>query len=324
MSALTPVRSWQLLPSTWQLHAIYAPFLLVMFVMLVDNLSFWGAFSNALQPSSWLAPVALALFLFALFSAILQLANLPRLFKPIAFAILLLAAGTSYFMDNFGVVVHDSMIRNLLQTDSREVADLLTAGFLLHLLLYGLLPAIILFKINFRYQPAQREIGLRLLVMVSSLLLAGGAVAAEYKDLSLMLRQHRELRMLLNPVYPIYATMKYLHNSNPEKPQRLKSIADDAVHGRTAGPSRAGGRVVILVLGETARAAEFSLNGYTRQTNPELEQLDVINYSNVTSCGTATAESVPCIFSHLPRSDYSPEKAGEYENVLDILHKSGV
>lgn len=56
--------------------------------------------------------------------------------------------------------------------------------------------------------------------------------------------------------------------------------------------------VLIMVAGETARAKNFSLNGYTQKTNPLLEKQDVVNFSSVKSCGTATAISLPCIFSN--------------------------
>ncbi|WP_301338403.1 sulfatase-like hydrolase/transferase, partial [Salmonella enterica] len=52
-----------------------------------------------------------------------------------------------------------------------------------------------------------------------------------------------------------------------------------------------------MVVGETVRAANWGLSGYERQTTPELAARDVINFSDVTSCGTDTATSLPCMFS---------------------------
>jgi hypothetical protein len=54
--------------------------------------------------------------------------------------------------------------------------------------------------------------------------------------------------------------------------------------------------LTIIVVGETARAQDFSLGGYERKTNPELEKRDIAYFSNTTSCGTATAASVPACF----------------------------
>ncbi|MGV8455657.1 sulfatase-like hydrolase/transferase, partial [Pseudomonas aeruginosa] len=55
--------------------------------------------------------------------------------------------------------------------------------------------------------------------------------------------------------------------------------------------------LLVFVVGETARADHFSLNGYARETNPELSKQDIVNFTQVRSCGTSTAVSVPCMFS---------------------------
>ncbi len=81
---------------------------------------------------------------------------------------------------------------------------------------------------------------------------------------------------------------------------------------------------MILVVGETARADHFSLNGYQRKTNPLLEKEDLISYSNVWSCGTSTAVSVPCMFSIYAKADYDKNKIRATDNVLDILQRAGV
>lgn len=81
-------------------------------------------------------------------------------------------------------------------------------------------------------------------------------------------------------------------------------------------------KLMVLVVGETARAESFSLNGYAKNTNPELSKLDIINFNNVSSCGTATAVSVPCMFSGMPRKDYD-EQRSHREGLLDIAQRAG-
>ncbi len=66
-----------------------------------------------------------------------------------------------------------------------------------------------------------------------------------------------------------------------------------------SGPRK---NLTIVVLGETSRAGNFSLGGYDRETNPRLQQDDVVYFPKTTSCGTATAVSVPCMFSNMPRA----------------------
>jgi lipid A ethanolaminephosphotransferase len=78
--------------------------------------------------------------------------------------------------------------------------------------------------------------------------------------------------------------------------------------------------LVIMVVGEAARADRFSLNGYEKETNPLLKQEEIINFSNMYSCGTSTAESVPCMFSIFGKADYDYKKGITTENILDVLN----
>jgi lipid A ethanolaminephosphotransferase len=80
-----------------------------------------------------------------------------------------------------------------------------------------------------------------------------------------------------------------------------------------------------MVVGETARAANFSLNGYSRLTNPELAQVPgLLNFGNMHSCGTATAVSLPCLFSGLGRAHYTQRSAQGQEGLLDVLRHAGI
>lgn len=70
----------------------------------------------------------------------------------------------------------------------------------------------------------------------------------------------------------------------------------------------------------------WGLNGYERQTTPKLAARgdEIINFRNMSSCGTATAVSVPCLFSSMTKEEYSGAKAYKQDNLLDILQRAGV
>jgi len=83
-------------------------------------------------------------------------------------------------------------------------------------------------------------------------------------------------------------------------------------------------RVFVLVVGETVRAANFSLMGsYTRVTTPELARLDIVAFRNVTSCGTSTEVSLPCMFSQWGREDYDERRIRNAEGLLNVLARAG-
>ena len=77
----------------------------------------------------------------------------------------------------------------------------------------------------------------------------------------------------------------------------------------------------VFIIGETARADRFSLNGYSRKTNPFLEKQDIQNYSDAYSCGTYTAVSVPCMFTLSEYKKYNAHESKFPENLLDLVKK---
>jgi lipid A ethanolaminephosphotransferase len=82
--------------------------------------------------------------------------------------------------------------------------------------------------------------------------------------------------------------------------------------------------VVVLVVGETARAANWGLNGYPRHTTPQLSALPVINFANVMSCGTDTGESLSCMFAPDGHRRRDAVRDGSSENLLHVLARAGV
>lgn len=62
-------------------------------------------------------------------------------------------------------------------------------------------------------------------------------------------------------------------------------------------------QLVVLVIGETSRRANWQLNGYTRQTNPLLSQQDnLINFSDMLGVSAATRSAIPMLLTRKPES----------------------
>ncbi|HSW12051.1 MAG TPA: phosphoethanolamine--lipid A transferase [Solimonas sp.] len=274
------------------------------------------------QAAGILAAVALTLFSGTLLVA--ALLGTRWLLRPALILLLLLSAGCSYFMNRFHVVIDQTMMLNALQTDRREAAELMGWPLLMHLLVYGLLPAILVALVPLRRASALRETAHRLGLVLLMLSATLACVFVQYRSVSSWARNHADMRMYPNPVYPLYAASKFLHRAMiPSAEAAPQQIGRDAV--RIAAPKGARPRVVILVLGETARAANFQLDGYPRATNPQLAAMgDVLNFSNVWSCGTSTAVSVPCMFSAGGQENFDKDAVHHQENLLDLVQHAGV
>lgn len=301
--------------------------IVAFFMAVFDNLPLWTAVWQLVSPLTpdnlrTLASIFVAVLL--LFIVMVMLFGSRYVFKPALIILLLAAATASYFMTAFGVVVDRSMIQNLFETDLKEAAELVSGGFLLHLLLYGLAPAFLLWRAEIRYETGFREFRRRTVVVSACLLLAGLAIFTSYKEIALIIRQNRHLRLLVNPSYPVYALATYTRQSLlGDAPKALEPIGGPVVQS-PPGKRRERKRVVVFVLGETARAANFSLNGYPRETNPELRRQAILNFSNTSSCATSTADSLPCLFSGMTRENYRSDLARRRENLLDLLTRAGI
>ncbi|MGP5326484.1 phosphoethanolamine transferase [Vreelandella titanicae] len=102
----------------------------------------------------------------------------------------------------------------------------------------------------------------------------------------------------------------------------LTSVGEDAFIEPDEGAKP---KLLVIIVGETVRAANWGLNDYQRQTTPELANLSsVINFKQVTSCGTSTAVSLPCMFSLPGRRDYDKTYAQQHESLLDVLKRAGL
>ncbi len=251
---------------------------------------------------------------------LLALLGIGRGLKLVVIILLLVAVLTAYFMDSYNIIVDANMLESVVSTDYREASDLFSFSLVGYLFFLWFLPALIIYKARLRKTGLAKAILNRLLLLTVCSLLVLGSFVLFSKHYTSLLREHKVLRAYATPSYPVYSGIKYLRSQFVNKEAKLIKIGTDASIN-SADQHR---KLIILVVGESARADHFSLNGYARTTNPLLEQEDVVSFSNVWSCGTTTAVSVPCMFSILPRKEYARDKALQIENVLDVLSHAGV
>jgi lipid A ethanolaminephosphotransferase len=304
-----------------------APAILLAAVWLVaaDNSHYWQLVSGlpAEQGASggWFL-VSVAVFSVAVVNLVLTLLTFGRTTRYVLVALLCLSAAAAYFMNRYGIMYDQGMIQNIFETDRAEAMELLAPGLLVNLLLYGALPSLLLWRLLPVRQKPPRILLEKLTVVGVTLLVLGVAVAPFFKEYASMVRNHREIRYLLTPVNYLQSLYTYAAEVT-STPAEAAPLGEDATKGmHWSGLQR---RVItVLVVGETARADHFSLDGYARETNPQLARRDVVNFSNVSSCGTATRVSLPCMFSNLGRADYSHDKAKRRENLLDVLNHAGI
>ncbi|MCB1801199.1 MAG: phosphoethanolamine--lipid A transferase [Gammaproteobacteria bacterium] len=293
-----------------------------LFIVLFANIAF---FRNALdafgaQPNGYLHVASLALLLVFLQILVIGLVGVGRALKPALVTLIMVAASAAYFMDTYNVIIDRDMLVNAGATNWAETRDLLTWRLFAYLVLGGLLPALLIAKVEVQRLPWRRawppRVALILVAIAGStvLLLSSTAFYASF------FREHKSLRYYTNPLTPLHAVARYLSRPVSAGDSPVEVIGADA-KVETQDIER---ELVIMVVGETARADRFSLNGYARDTNPRLATEDVVSFTGMSACGTSTAISVPCMFAIAERSDFDDNKALATENALDVLTHAGV
>ncbi len=259
-------------------------------------------------------------------AALLSLAAWPRVFRPVATALALVSALNTYFMLQYGVVIDRGMLANVAQTDLREVRDLLSWPLLLTVLVVAGPPMWWLWRRPLARRGWLPQTGRNALGAVAGLAVVTLAALLAFQDLASLMRNDRSLRYMINPLNTVYAATRLAADELRGQGRELLPTGEDA----RPGPSYAGQRrppLLLVVVGETARAQNFGLNGYPRETTPALARWQaaqgLVNFGPVESCGTSTQVSLPCMFSPLAR-EQGGDRSADRENRLDVLHRAGL
>jgi lipid A ethanolaminephosphotransferase len=248
-------------------------------------------------------------------NSILRVFKLKIIYKRFFLVIFFLAMLAAYVMDSYSVVVDDTMILNIVKTDAKESLDLISFKLLIYLVLLFALPMLVLFKTRIIHNTFLVDFLSRLKVIGISIILIFVMLFSFGKFYASFFREQKPLRYYTNPTYWMYSVGKFGESlfKNPNKVMDVigkNSIISSDDNDRD---------LIILVVGETARRDRFSLNGHKKETNPLLKKENVVSFTNATSCGTSTAISVPCMFSHFGRGNFSVDNANYTENLLDVL-----
>ena len=296
-----------------------------IYLSLVANGAFWQAAfgGHAIDaPATWRMVFGTFIALSALHVAALIVFANRWTVKPLLAGIVIASAMAAYYMDHYAVFMDPDMLRNILHTEYKEARELVTPGLVTHIVLMSALPLLMLWRVRILRRSLPRAAIMRVLAMIAAVSVAAGGLAIAYRDLSALMRNQKEVRYLVTPGNFLYAAMRVVASDARQAQQAIAPIGLDAQVGPRPPESKP--RLLVIVVGETVRAQNWGLNGYARDTTPQLRALDVVNFSNVRACGTATEVSLPCMFSAVGRRDYDEERIRGQESLLHVLTHGGL
>ncbi len=268
--------------------------------------------------------LSLALAVTALHVLLLGLVAQRRTVKPLVALLTLVTALAAWFGSRYGVVLDPTMMRNVLRTDVAEARELIGLPLAAHLLLFAAAPIALLGWVEVQPRRGWRHALLaRGLLLVAAAAVLVAALLASYQPLAALMRTHKELRYRITPANVLWSVGAVAASELKGSGQPREPIGLDARPG-PAMAARQRPLVLLLVLGETARAANWGLAGYERDTTPRLRALPVLDFGAVQACGTNTETSVPCLFAPQGRRDYDEARIRGQESLLHVLARAGV
>ncbi len=210
-----------------------------------------------------------------------------------------------YFINAYGVIIDETMIGNILNTNYQESSSFLSLGVVLYLIFLGVVPSVLLFMV--KILPAKPKRFLLQVVLTLTFLLT--IIFANSSNWLWVDKNSKTLGGLVMPwSYIVNTSLFYVHKNKVNEKEILLPSATimDSVKS-----------VAVLVIGESARSSNFSLYGYTKDTNPLLSKIENVRHFNAQSCATYTTAGVKCILEHERSSKL-------YEILPNYLYRNGV
>ncbi len=296
-------------------------YIYALFTLGIFNLTFFEKLYAVNNSISWVLGGGIVVYAaLCLILNILFFNN--ALAKGLGIALLLLNSIAFYFMSAYNILIDKIMILNVIRTNIYEAGDLFQWKLPLFFCLSGLLPSYIVYKTRISFLPWRLEFFRRLKHSGMVLLPACFCIMSAPKAAQNALQNHYELRYAQVPSNYIGAIIG-VAKMHEELTRPFTPVATDAKVTKYWNNDKK--NLFVFVVGETARAENFSLGGYKRPTNQALTpQLDnIVYYPRFYACGTSTAVAVPCMFSKDGRKNFVPGSELNTGNLADVMNDNG-
>ncbi|RLV60418.1 phosphoethanolamine--lipid A transferase [Parashewanella curva] len=270
--------------------------------------------------------ISIPIFFFFIIYLALHVLAWPKLIKLIFIPLLLISSAMSYASFSYGVIFNEDMLINIFDTNVGEASSYINPISISWVVLLGILPSLILVFVKIKAISFKSLVLKKLKVLILVVVGIFSIAAIFYKDYASFGRSHNHLQDLVIPTEFFYSVTKLVKQKYFSPKLSYKEIGLDAKLDPNAFGGKASKKpnLVIFLLGETARAQNYPFNGYHRNTTPYTQRLNPFVFTEVASCGTATAVSVPCMFSNMNRTEFDVKRADNQDDVLDIMQRAGI
>ncbi|MCI2964305.1 MULTISPECIES: phosphoethanolamine transferase [Shewanella] len=300
-------------------------FITALFYVCIFNIPLFGIIKKGIEKQPDVDPIFIAtmpLFLAFALSFVFSLFTVKYLVKPFFIILTLLSSSVFFAAYQYNVVFDYGMIENTFQTNHAEALMYVNFASIMNMLLTGILPAYLIYKADIQYQPFFKELLHKVLFMLAMLAGLGIIAFFYFQDYAAFGRNNDELKRYIVPTYYIGAASKYINVHYLQTPMEYQQLGLDAKNVSTNPNGKP--NLLVLVVGETARSMNYQYYGYDKPTNAHTQDQGLIVFKDTHSCGTATAVSLPCMFSRMGREDYDSRRAYAQDTAVDVLNHGGI
>ncbi|QYJ80372.1 phosphoethanolamine transferase [Shewanella acanthi] len=300
-------------------------FIIALFYACVFNVPLFNVIKHGIDKQPDVDPLFIAsmpLFLTLALSFVFSLFTVKYLVKPFFILLTLLSSSVFFAALKYNVVFDYGMIENTFQTNAAEAMMYVNWASILNMLLTGLLPAYLIYKADIQYQPFLKELLHKIVFMLAMLAGLGLIAFVYFQDYAAFGRNNTQIKRYIVPTYFVGAAAKYINNQYLQKPLEYQNLGLDAKDVSPNANSKP--NLLVLVVGETARSMNVEYYGYDRPTNAHTKGMGLIAFMDTRSCGSATAVSLPCMFSRMGREDYDARRAYAQDTAIDVLNHAGI
>lgn len=232
--------------------------------------------------------------------------GLSQLLGKIVLSLFFLCSSVAfYFVVTYGVIIDESMIGNVINTNYEESSGFFSFKLVAYFIFLGVLPSVLFFKVKVvrvKWKPFAATVALTLLLILS-------LIFANASNWLWIDKNSKKLGGLAMPwSYSVNISLYYIHQHQKNKKEIPLPDATLANNEKS---------IMVLVIGESARRQNFSLYGYQKNTNPLLSKTPNLYHFDATSCGTYTTAGVKCILEHTDSDEL-------YEILPNYLYRNGV
>ena len=229
-----------------------------------------------------------------------------RIVARILLAIFAIINATAvYFIITYSAIINATTIENVFNTRYSEASGFFSWSLWMFIAVFGVLPALYCLM-----QPVVIGKAKKLGIYCGSSLAIILLVASLNISQTLWISQHdTELGGLLQPWSYVVNTCRVISSYQDEQAEEIK-LPDGTITDHEKA-------VVVLVIGESARKANFQLYGYQRDTNPLLSRQEGLKVYHATACATYTTAGTKAILE--------PKDSGDlYELLPNYAFRTGV